>query len=159
MELILWRHAEAEDANPGGDSARALTKRGRKQAERVAAWLRPRLEGDWKILASPAVRAVQTVTPLDLPYEARPALDTDGRADGLLREAGWPDDGRVLIVGHQPTLGEVAAILLGGDDGGVAVRKGAIWWFATRERDGKIETVLKAVMNPEMLESAQKGRE
>ena len=51
MELILWRHAEAEDANAQGDFARALTKRGRKQAERIAGWLRPRLEGDWKVLA------------------------------------------------------------------------------------------------------------
>jgi phosphohistidine phosphatase len=159
MDLILWRHAEAEDTNPAGDSDRELTKRGRKQAERVASWLRPRLEGDWTILSSPAVRAVETVTPLDLPYELRPALGTTGRAEGLLREAGWPDGGRVVVVGHQPTLGEVVAILLGGDDGGVAVRKGAIWWFATRKRDGKTETVLKAMLNPEMLESAQKSRE
>ena len=108
MELILWRHAEAEDTHPGGDFARALTSHGHRQAERVAAWLRPRLEGEWKILASPAVRAVQTVTPLGLPYEVRTALDTSGRADGLLREAGWPDGGRVVVVGHQPTLGEVA---------------------------------------------------
>jgi len=35
MELILWRHAEAEDAVGGDDMARALTKHGRKQAERV----------------------------------------------------------------------------------------------------------------------------
>ena len=159
MELILWRHAEAEDANAQGDFARALTKRGRKQAERIAGWLRPRLEGDWKVLASPAVRAVQTVESLGMPFEERAALDTSGRAAGLLLEAGWPEGGRVIVVGHQPTLGEVAAILLGGGDGAVAVRKGAIWWFATREREGRAEAVLKAMLNPEMLESAQKGRE
>ncbi|HEX7466215.1 MAG TPA: histidine phosphatase family protein, partial [Usitatibacter sp.] len=39
MELILWRHAEAEDAGGGGDLARSLTKRGRKQAAKMAEWL------------------------------------------------------------------------------------------------------------------------
>ena len=66
MELILWRHAEAEDPGPKGDFARELTKKGRKQAERMAEWLRPRLEGKWRVIASPAARAIQTVTPLGL---------------------------------------------------------------------------------------------
>ena len=57
MDLILWRHADAEDVGSQGDAARNLTKKGRKQAERIAEWLRPRLEGDWRILCSPAARA------------------------------------------------------------------------------------------------------
>ena len=151
MELILWRHAEAEDAGPQGDSSRSLTKRGRKQAERMAAWLRPRLEGQWKILSSPALRAVQTVTPLDLAFELRPSIDTSGSAEALLREAQWPHGGRVVVVGHQPTLGEVAAILMSGVEGDIGIRKVAMWWFATRERGGFTETVVKAVLNPELL--------
>ena len=153
MELILWRHADAEDPGPRGDDARELTKKGQKQARRMAAWLRPRLEGPWKILASPAARAVQTVEPLERPYEVSRAIGTGTDASRLLREAGWPDGGRVIVVGHQPTLGEVAARLLGTDDSGVSFRKGAIWWFTTRERDGGFETVLKAVMDPELLEA------
>ena len=43
MELILWRHAEAEDGVPDGE--RALTKKGRKQARAVAAWLKPHSPG------------------------------------------------------------------------------------------------------------------
>ncbi len=40
MDLILWRHAEAEKANPGSDDlTRALTAKGEKQATRMAAWL------------------------------------------------------------------------------------------------------------------------
>jgi phosphohistidine phosphatase len=155
MELILWRHADAEDPGPKGDFARALTSKGRKQAERMAAWLRPRLEGDWTVLCSPAARAVQTVIPLGLDYELRPGLDPMHGAGDLLRECGWPDAERVIVVGHQPTLGEVAAHLIGGGAGDVAVRKGAIHWFATRERGGRIETVLKVVLDPEMLEGSQ----
>lgn len=152
MELILWRHADAEDPGPKGDLARELTKKGRKQAERMAEWLRPRLEGRWKVLSSPAARAVQTVTPLDLDYEVRSGLDPSSSAGDVLREAGWPDADRVIVVGHQPTLGEVAARLLGGSKGEVAVRKGAILWFATRAREGKTETVLKVVLDPETLD-------
>ena len=150
MELILWRHADAEDPGPKGDFARELTKKGRKQAERMAAWLRPRLEGEWLVLSSPAARAVQTVAPLGLDYEIRTGLGVEGSAADMLREAGWPDGDRVIVVGHQPTLGEVAAYLTG-STAEVAVRKGSIHWFATRERGGRVETVLKAVLDPEML--------
>jgi len=41
MDLILWRHADAESASP--DSARKLTERGQVQAGRVSIWLKPRL--------------------------------------------------------------------------------------------------------------------
>ena len=153
MELILWRHAEAEDPGPRGDLARELTKKGRKQAKAMAEWLRPRLEGGWRVLSSPAARAVQTVTPLDIDYEIRPGLDPASSSDSYLREAGWPDGGSVILVGHQPTIGEVVAYLLGEVRGDVAIRKGAVWWFATRERDGRLEAVLKAVIDPGMLEA------
>ncbi|HEX5130834.1 MAG TPA: histidine phosphatase family protein [Usitatibacter sp.] len=152
MELILWRHAEAEDPGPKGDFARDLTKKGRKQAERMAEWLRPRLEGEWRVIASPAARAIQTVTALGLDYEATPGIDPTKFADDLLREVGWPSAGNTIAVGHNPTFGEVAARLMGGAQGEVAFRKGAIWWFATRERGGRLETVLKAMMAPDMLD-------
>jgi phosphohistidine phosphatase len=145
MELILWRHAEAEDANGKQDIARELTKKGRKQAERMAEWLRPRLDGRWRVLVSPAKRALQTVKPLDLDFEVSEAVG--------LHEAGWPDGERpVIVVGHQPTLGEVAARLLLGNEGEATIRKGAIWWFEARAREGKMETILKAVMNPDLLD-------
>lgn len=149
MELILWRHAEAEDPGPGGDFVRALTKKGRKQADRMAAWLKPRLDGDWQLLVSPAARAMQTAAALDLESDVRPALDPSARAESILREAGWPSGGNAIVVGHQPTLGEVASMLLGGPRGDVAIRKGAIWWFATR--DGV--TIVRAVLAPDLVEA------
>lgn len=151
MDLILWRHAEAEDANPKGDLARTLTKRGRKQAQKMAGWLKPRLEGHWRVLASPAARTRQTVEPLGVEFEVSDAIAPGASPRALLREAGWPSAATsVLVVGHQPTLGEVAAQLLRSDAGDVSMRKGAVWWFSTRERDGKVEVVLKAVVDPEM---------
>jgi len=152
MELILWRHAEAEDPGPKGDFARELTRKGRKQAERMAEWLRPRLEGEGRVVVSPAARAIQTVTPLGLDYEVVPQIDPSRSAPDLLRAVAWPKGERVVAVGHNPTFGEVAAQLLGSPDGEVAFKKGAVWWFATRSRDEGIETVLKAVMTPDMID-------
>lgn len=156
MELILWRHAEAEDRakDSDADAARNLTKRGQRQAERMAQWLAPRLDKSWRILVSPAKRTLQTVEPLERDFESSEAVGLSATARSVLAAAGWPDaKGNVVVVGHQPTLGHVAARLLEGHEADVSIRKGAVWWFVTRERDGQRETVLKAVLDPDTLES------
>src|SRR6478609_7980336 len=108
MDLLLWRHAEAEDVGRGGDLERALTARGRAQAERVAAWLAERLPDDARILVSPAKRCQQTVAPLGRKATIVAAIGPGANAEALLAAAGWPngDDDTVVVVGHQPTIGE-----------------------------------------------------
>jgi phosphohistidine phosphatase len=70
----------------------------------------------------------------------------------VLDAAGWPDSHEpVLIVGHQPTLGEVAALLLSGNEASWSVRKGALWWLSNRQRDGVPTTVVKAVVGPDFV--------
>ena len=153
MELVLWRHADAEDGMV--DLKRSLTDKGRKQAVRVARWLRPRLEGQWDVLVSPAARARQTADALDLEYDVRLTLGPAATEDALLREADWPRSERnVIIVGHQPTLGRVAARLLTGHVGDLSVKKGAVWWFSGRydRRAGLSETVLRAVIGPDLAD-------
>jgi len=150
MDLILWRHTEAEDTTP--DFTRELTGRGRKQASRMADWLNPRLPPDIRILVSPAMRALQTAQALGREYEQAPALAPGARANDVLAAAGWPDAAYpVLIVGHQPTLGQVAMQLLAGQAGDLAVKKGSIWWFQGRERAGQLEVALRAVAAPDWL--------
>ncbi len=150
MDLVLWRHAEAEDGTP--DSGRRLTKRGRKQAKKMAEWLDARLPGKARLVVSPAARARETADALGRKYAPNPAVDVDASADDVLQAAGWPDrGGTVVVVGHQPTLGEVAARLLSGHETEWSVRKGAIWWFSARERGGGVEVVLTAVIPPELL--------
>jgi phosphohistidine phosphatase len=150
MDLILWRHAEAEDGAP--DAKRKLTPRGRKQAKQIARWLNQRLPEDARILVSPALRAVQTAEALELPCEEVAKLGTGASASSLLGAVGWPQaGGTVVVVGHQPTLGRVAALLLTGDAGDWSVRKGALWWFTYRIRNGNAETVLRAVIAPDLV--------
>lgn len=153
MELVLWRHADAE-VGPA-DLKRELTEKGRRQASRVAKWLRPRLEGDWEILASPAARAKQTADALDLDYDVRLTLGPLETEDALIREVGWPAGERnVIVVGHQPTLGRVAARFLAGHRGDLTMKKGSIWWFSSKLDDevGQGETLLRAVIAPDFLD-------
>ena len=150
MDLILWRHTEAEDSTP--DLDRELTGRGRKQASRMADWLNPRLPPDVRILVSPAVRALQTAQALGREYAVVSSLAPGASDEDVLTAAGWPDAAYpVLIVGHQPTLGQVAMRLLAGQAGDTAIKKGAIWWFQGRERAGERQVVLHAVAAPDWL--------
>jgi len=150
MELILWRHAEAEDGL--NDQARELTPRGRKQAAKMAAWLNARLPQECRVLASPAARAQQTAQALNRNMETIPSLAPGAGLQAILKSAGWPgaDDEWVVIAGHQPDLGAVAAHLLGAD-GSRSVKKAAVWWFSSRARALGNEVVLRAAMTPDLL--------
>jgi len=150
MDLILWRHAEAEPGEP--DLGRRLTSKGLKQAERIAAWLEPRLPDTTRILVSPAARAQQTALALGRKFKTVDEIAPGASAASLLSAAGWPDAREpVLVVGHQPTLGEVAAMLLAGDAGSWSVKKGAVWWLSNRTRDGDAGVVLKLAIGPDLV--------
>lgn len=149
MNLILWRHADAEDAAPGKpDAGRALTGKGEKQAERMAAWLGERLDKKVMVMASPAQRAQQTARALARAIVTRPELDTGADPRSVLRAAGWPQaDGTVVVVGHQPVLGQAAAVAVTGKVADWSLRKGAIWWLESRDD----EVLVRAVLSPELL--------
>lgn len=153
MDLILWRHAEAhEGAEDFDDLQRVLTPRGEKQAARMAAWLRRHLPDGLRVLASPALRTEQTVQALDRKYKLRAELLPNGTPQELLELAQWPHaKGAVLVVGHQPVLGQVAAQLLGMQTGECAIRKGSVWWLRQRQRLEHTETVLLTIQTPEFL--------
>ena len=73
-------------------------------------------------------------------------------AQDLIKASGWPDARRpALLVGHQPTLGEAASLLLGGRAASWRFAKGAVWWLRSRERKGRVEAVLLLAIEPEML--------
>ncbi|MBE2261297.1 MAG: histidine phosphatase family protein [Burkholderiaceae bacterium] len=153
MDLILWRHAEAHEAVDGQlDMDRALTPRGDKQAARMAAWLDRQLPDGVRVLCSPARRCEQTVKALGRKYKLRAELAPDGAAQDLLGVAGWPSNKMpVLVVGHQPTLGQAISQLLGLQLPECPVRKGAVWWLRSREREGVLQTVIVTVQTPDLL--------
>jgi phosphohistidine phosphatase len=148
MDLILWRHAEAADGSP--DHARELTAKGIKQSAKVAEFLRQHLPDDHRVLVSPAARAKQTASALTAHFTLAPTISPGATAQAVLQAARWPDAGdTVLVVGHQPTLGEVAAQLLGCADSTLSIKKGAIWWFS--QKDGSEQVTLRLVISPDFL--------
>lgn len=153
MELILWRHAEAHDAKEGQDDLeRALTPRGEKQAARMSAWLERQLPQGLRVVSSPARRTEQTAQALGRKYKLRAELLPDGTPTDLLELVQWDKgNGAVLVVGHQPLLGQTAAHLLGLGQEACSIRKGAVWWLRRRQRLEHNQTVLMAVMCPEFF--------
>jgi phosphohistidine phosphatase len=178
MDLILWRHAQAHVGPPGWvadeanalriaqgerptlshaqDLARGLTPKGERQAERMAAWLNQRLPASTRVLASPAQRTRQTAQALGRDFKVLHALDPQGDAGALLQAVRWPRArDPVLVVGHQPTLGQVVAQLMTGQESLLgepwSIKKGAVWWLKGRERDGAWQVTLHAVQSPDFL--------
>jgi phosphohistidine phosphatase len=150
MDLILWRHAEAEEGDP--DMERVLTAKGQKQARRMAEWLDAQLPDACKILVSPALRTLQTVAPLGRKFKMAAELAPGAGPQDVLRAANWPNGKEpVLIVGHQPTLGQVAALIVAGRPQAWEIKKGALWWIAQRDPKDPDSRYLKAVMSPDMI--------
>ena len=153
MDLILWRHAEAHVLRDGQDDLeRTLTPKGERQAQRMAEWLNHRLAHSTRILVSPAVRTQQTAKALDKSFKTLAALAPDAAPDAVLKAVRWPDASEpMLVIGHQPTLGQVAALLLSGQPQDWSVKTGAVWWMRRRDREGVVDTVLQAVQAPDCL--------
>ncbi|MGV3727912.1 SixA phosphatase family protein [Hydrogenophaga sp.] len=160
MDLILWRHAEAQEhpdlltGRPGDalDLARRLTPRGEKQAARMAAWLDRQLPEGARIWSSPAARCEQTAMALGRKFKLRDELCPEGDLLALLELVQWPSGkSPVVVVGHQPTLGRVVARLLRLHEEDCSVKKGAVWWLRHRERAGVGQTVVVTVQTPELI--------
>jgi phosphohistidine phosphatase len=157
MNLILWRHAEAEDvASPlriqrATDLQRELTPRGHKQADKMAAWLRPRLPEGTLVLASPAVRTQQTARALTEQFQTLPALAPGADVSEILSALDWPSNANLVLGGHPPWIGRVASLLIAGTEMDWSVKKAGVWWLSRRVREDEAQTVLRAVMNPDML--------
>ncbi len=154
MDLILWRHAEAE---PGSedlpDMNRKLTGKGLKQAAKMARWLDRNLPERCRVMVSPSTRTRQTMALLERKFKIVPELGPDASADTVLKLTNWPDAREpVVIVGHQPYLGEVAALLIAPLQIDCAIRKGNVWWISQKsDESGGYQTYLKAIMTPELV--------
>jgi phosphohistidine phosphatase len=157
MDLILWRHAEAEDwllgdEQSGLDLDRSLTQRGEKQATRMAAWLDRQLPEGARIWVSPARRCEQTALALGRKYKIRFELAPNATPAQLLELVQWPSSKYpILVIGHQPILGQTIAQLLNLKESDCPVKKGALWWLRNRDRDGHSQTVVVTVQSPEVL--------
>ena len=163
MDLILWRHAEAQE-HPLGleglqgdplDLERRLTARGEKQAARMSAWLDRQLPEGARVYASPAQRAQMTAAALGRKFRTRDELLPGADPEAVLALAGWPlGKTPVVVIGHQPTLGQVAALLMSGEAQDWEIKKGNAWWLVQRDAADPYSLYLKAVMAPDLVVKA-----
>ena len=154
MDLILWRHADAHPIGKSGefDHLRRLTSKGRKQAGAMAKWLDRHLPESARVLVSPAARAVETADALERRYTIRDELAPGSQPASILAMAQWPTAKHpVVIVGHQPALGQIASLLICGEENELQVRKAGIWWISKRPGDDHPRPILRAAICPEYL--------
>lgn len=121
MELVFFRHGDAEDVGPdGSDFGRRLTSRGEAESERVAEFL---LGGGWSpeaIVTSPLVRARQTAELIASALGQENGAETDDRLKSGARlediEAIVTDHPaeRLLLVGHEPDFSQIVSALISG---------------------------------------------
>jgi phosphohistidine phosphatase len=57
----------------------------------------------------------------------------------------------VLVIGHQPSLGRLASLLISGEQADWPIKKGALWWLSGRMREDESQTVLRTVIHPDFL--------
>lgn len=134
MELILVRHAKAGGRDAGqwpDDSLRPLTGEGREKMRAAAAGLRRVIREVDRIVTSPYLRAAETAEILAAAYGSQMSVETckelcpGGSFPALvsfLRKR--PGCLRVMLVGHETDLSQLAAALIGGDGDGFAFKKG-----------------------------------
>jgi phosphohistidine phosphatase len=116
------------------------------------------LELDW-IVSSPLVRAVETAEIVGEALSSKPPLDfcdalgPGGGAEALIAFlAKHPERRRVLVVGHEPDLGELAARLIGaGRNAGMPFKKGGCCLISFREFPPKSPGQLVWWLTPRLM--------
>jgi phosphohistidine phosphatase len=140
-ELYILRHGAAVTRGVSEDSKRPLTPVGKRKMEEIASGLRRLgVDPDW-IVSSPLERAVETAEivaeslPAKVPLEFSDALRPGGSAEALISLlAKHSSRRRVLVVGHEPDLGQMAGRLIGaGRSAHLAFKKGGCCLITFRE--------------------------
>jgi phosphohistidine phosphatase len=171
--LILWRHAEAEvDSVTGKDADRVLTKRGRKDALKMATWLQQHLPENTEVLSSPARRCLETAAALQCVDTAHKTKrqqqsapmkvsvcnflsiesNVEVIAKNLINQLVNQTEGKtLLVVGHQPNLSLLILKLLGLNEQACSVKKGSVWWLRQRLVNAVLQTSLITVQSPNFL--------
>jgi phosphohistidine phosphatase SixA len=136
-EIILLRHAHADGAMPGQDDiARVLSLRGEAEADTAAAWLKQHAAAPDRVLCSPAARARETCERVlaalgytDLRSDARVYDATPATLLRVLDDHADADS--VLLVGHNPGLENLVALLTeGASDSGRGMPPAAVVWLS-----------------------------
>ena len=161
MDIYLIRHADAFRLGERGattDEERPLTEQGEAQARRVGAGLERRGVRPAVVLTSPLVRARQTAdlvasqwlaaTP---PVQNLKELTPGSKRRKLARALGDLAKDSVILVGHQPDLGEWAAWLIGSKKAQLDLAKAGVAHIDCEGAPDKGKGTLRWLVPPEWL--------
>lgn len=150
-DLILWRHAEAEVLLHGqSDLDRQLTKKGHKQAKQMSAWLRKYLPKKTYVLTSPALRTRETVAYWGDDWHVESRLAPERPLNPILALIEQSPFEHLLLIGHQPWIGELAAHMLGMQNTQLSIKKGAVWWLRLPKSGAPFK--LYSVQAPDLMD-------
>ena len=117
MRLYLVRHAKAEPGEP--DELRTLSKRGREQAREVGERFASEGVRPDVVLSSPLLRARETADAIakatGTTVETDERLAPGATAEGVRSTVAGRGE-TVVVVGHQPDCGQIAASISGGPE-------------------------------------------
>ncbi len=135
MDLFILRHGKAQQADcTTNDAERALTVRGKDEIASVAQWMVSRGYEVDVIATSPLKRARQTAE-IIASFQGTTsritvwdALAIGGDLDAICRNIGeCEENGKILIVGHEPTLSMfISRIISGTDTAAIVMVKGGL---------------------------------
>jgi len=117
VQLYLVRHAEAAEGEP--DELRPLTTEGRRAARELGERLASEGIRPDAVLTSPLLRARETGAEVGRPAGLEPEADERLAPGATAEDVRAATGGRgetVVVVGHQPDCGRIAATLTGGDE-------------------------------------------
>jgi len=147
MAKQLWflRHGDAEPHGARPDTERRLTEKGERQSRTAGAALR-RMEIPFHtVFTSPRIRALDTAKLACESFGCEPVVHeplSDGfdAGDALELVAGFDDDARILVVGHEPDLSQTIRDLTGGR---VDMKKGGVAAVRVERRTGELLVLLR----------------
>ncbi|HET9232868.1 MAG TPA: histidine phosphatase family protein [Candidatus Eisenbacteria bacterium] len=165
MLLVLFRHGPAGTADPARgpeDAKRPLSPRGAEKTRRAALGVMRILEVEPRIYSSPLLRAKETADLLAASYT--PMLQVEllealvpGRPqeEVLSRIAGF-GEGTVVLVGHEPSLGHLAGVLVFGPGTTIPLKKAGACAIEISGRAAPGQGDLKWLATPRMLRALSK---
>lgn len=154
MDIYLIRHADAEAMGERGDASRALTEKGRKQAEALGSFMLKQKLHLPRIVTSPYRRSVETASIIAGIIHAEVHMDerlacgmTPDKGSAVIHELGGDP---LALVGHSPDLERFASHMIGSDRSGLEMKKGAVAAFEM-SRPGFAGSLLRWLIVPKLL--------
>jgi phosphohistidine phosphatase len=157
-DLYILRHGIAEPRQQGlADEDRQLTKKGREKLGRVLSRARAAKVSPKLILTSPLARALQTAEAAAkaLGPELK-VIASEALVPGAAPEAVWDEvrkhasKGPLMLVGHEPLLGETVSFLAGVEAGIVNLKKGALACMNIDPKRKRPEGALEWLLTPKV---------